>query len=130
MQAVRSRSREKQRCMVRRILVDYRTLDHMVHPYAHLLRIEVVSMAKHPLVLKGYSDLQEAAEEVENLRYDKVVEFLGHLSQALDRRAASDRASGRPVLARQLERASYKVMRASVEMAEAWSICRSKMRTK
>lgn len=77
---------------------------------------------KHPTTLEGMT-MDVLAEEVENLRYDAVYEFLYHLRTRLEERATKDSIAGRTELARALRMAAEEVDKAGVRMEKVWSIC-------
>ena len=82
----------------------------------------------HPEKIEGFDSLQELAAEVENLRYDKLGEFLSSLSDALVSRAESDRKSGRTRLAVHLCYAGWRIRQAASQVADAWEICEPHMK--
>ena len=74
-----------------------------------------------------YFDLKELAGKIENLRYDKVAEFLDHLSCAFYERAVKDSDAGRWKLSKVLYSASHTFIGAKVDLLKAWEICKPHM---
>lgn len=77
----------------------------------------------HPVKVKG-KDLKELAFEIENLRYDKVIEFLDHLEGAFKDRAGRDYKAGKTSLCYGLTMAGLKLSEASEIMKDVWKICK------
>jgi hypothetical protein len=82
----------------------------------------------HPDKINGYSGtLANLAEEVGNLRYDALAEFLGLLSAKLDRDANLDEGRGRVRLAGLLRQAACPIGEAARAIQQAWRICEPHM---
>jgi hypothetical protein len=78
--------------------------------------------------VEGYSGtLADLAEEVGNLRYDAVAEFLRLLSEKLGRDASLDEGRGRVRLAASLRDASRPLGDAARGIEQAWRICEPRM---
>lgn len=85
----------------------------------------------HPTYVPGWEgSLEELAQAVENLRYDKVSDFLYHLNMALQARSQSDTQAGKPQLSSFLIQASHKIASAALDIERAWIICKPHMITK
>lgn len=76
----------------------------------------------------GRGTLKELAEDVENMSYDAVAEFLTHLSSALYRRSKRDRNNDKNNLAEILDRASFNIDSAALNIIDAWKICEPYMK--
>ena len=73
-------------------------------------------------------DLASLAEEIGNLKYDALAEFLRLLSAKIDGDAAKDQARGRVRLAAELRSAAGRIGSAEVPIEHAWKICRPFMK--
>lgn len=83
---------------------------------------------KHPLSVENYSSsLEDLAEDIKNMRYDKVAEFLGYLAAQVKAEADKDLANNRSKLSARLYQASTYLSRRQEEMDSAWKICRPYM---
>jgi hypothetical protein len=69
-------------------------------------------------------DLAALAEEIGNLKYDSLAEFLRLLSAKIDGDAAKDQARGRVRLAAALRSAAGRIGSAEVPIERAWKISR------
>jgi hypothetical protein len=69
-------------------------------------------------------DLAALAEEIGNLKYDALAEFLRLLSAKIDGDAAKDQARGRVHLAAALRSAAGRIGSAEVPVEKAWKISR------
>lgn len=86
---------------------------------------------KHSLSVEKYSgSLEDLAEDVKNLRYDKVAEFLGYLAAQVKQEADKDLADGKTKLAAKLYLASNYLSRSQEELDSAWKICKPYMENK
>lgn len=75
----------------------------------------------HPEKIPGWEGtLKELAQHLENLRYDRLEEFLSHLYTALSERAAKDQEAGRINLAKQLLTVCTHVNLARLYLLDAW----------
>lgn len=84
---------------------------------------------KHPTDIPGWEGkLEELAYELENLRYDRLAEFLLHLGNALWERGEEDKKAGRTKLSYNLQMGSLKVQHAHNFIGDAWKICKPKMK--
>lgn len=84
---------------------------------------------KHKKQIEGYS-LEDLAEEVGNLRYDALQEFLGLLSKKLHKDSEADWDRGRPQLSRALNESAANTAMASNAIGTAWRISEPYMSTK
>ena len=83
---------------------------------------------KHPDHIPGWDrTLGELAVAIENMRYDKVADFLDYLQGALMKRAAKDREACRHGLATRLNRVATNIYQACDEMDEVWKLCKPHM---
>lgn len=73
--------------------------------------------------------LKQFANQVGNLRYDLLCDFIRHLSQKLHCDAIDDLSGGRKKLYQKLVNASMSLDTIADEIAEAWELCESKMPT-
>src|SRR5207245_2651372 len=71
--------------------------------------------------------LRELAEEIGNLRYDALAEFLHQLAAKLEADAAGDQRRGRPKLAVALGASAEGVAAAAAHIEQAWRICEPHM---
>ena len=78
----------------------------------------------HKTEIEGY-DLQKLADEIGDLRYDALQEFLLHLSLKIRNDALKDRNRGRIKLANQLRTASENIQKSAESIDKAWIICKS-----
>jgi hypothetical protein len=78
--------------------------------------------------VEGYpGNLADLAEEIGNLRYDTLAEFLRLLSAKLERDAILDHGRGRVRLAASLRDASLSLGEATRGIQQAWRICEPRM---
>ena len=78
----------------------------------------------HPQdVLKYAGTLQDLARDIANLRYDKIVEFLGYLATEINQQAVGDKEKGREQLASALEIAAKLLDKAAHKFEGIWRIC-------
>lgn len=86
-------------------------------------------MQKHPTQLKDYNkNLEELANELGDLRYDALSEFLDFLSQKLEKDALADEGRNRIQLANHLKNASSSIKESSDFIKKAWKICETFMK--
>ncbi len=79
---------------------------------------------QHPTQLKNYNgNLEELANELGNLRYDALSEFLQLLSQKLEKDSKADRDRNRLQLASHLKNTSLSLKESSESIRKAWKIC-------
>lgn len=79
---------------------------------------------KHTKTLPAYPDTQEQlAEDLGNLYYDALAEFLTLFAAKMARDAAADRGRGRPKLAAELEACAGHLDAAARRIETAWAIC-------
>lgn len=89
-------------------------------------RFQETITSKHPTELKS-GDILAAANEVENLRYDRVSVFVGQLANAFEDRSKKDQQSERPLLAILLANVASDLRSARDEIDRAWKICKPHM---
>lgn len=83
---------------------------------------------KHPTKIEKYDgSLEELAEDIGNLRYDALAEFLSALSYKLKRDSNADEKRGREKLAQGLGDMGYKLLLAKVDAEIIWDICKPHM---
>ena len=86
-------------------------------------------MEKHPKQIEKYSgSLKDLAEDIGNLHYEALAEFLRHLSTKLDNDMNKDMAAGRIKLAAELEAAEFNIWVASGKIQLAWLISQPYMK--
>jgi hypothetical protein len=76
----------------------------------------------HKTKIEGY-DLQTLANEIGDLRYDALQEFLLCLALKLKKDSLKDRMRGRTQLANQLDEASNHIEKSVDSIEKAWIIC-------
>jgi len=82
----------------------------------------------HPTEVKHYTgELQQLANDISDLRYDKLSEFLGWLEMSLEEDAKSDYYGGRKHLASELIFATVGIKDAHIHIQRAWEVCKSHM---
>jgi monomeric isocitrate dehydrogenase len=77
----------------------------------------------HKTEIEGHN-LQTLANEIGDLRYDALQEFLVHLSLKIKKDGLKDRNRGRIKLANQLDAASEKIQNSADAIEKAWIICK------
>jgi hypothetical protein len=86
---------------------------------------EPSTCSKHPVGVPGWDGtLEELAQAVENLRYDKTAEFLEHLSNSFTKRSKSDREAGKPKLSNALYSAAHRTTVVRDYVWDAWIVCK------
>lgn len=86
---------------------------------------------KHPTNVPGWDgSLAELAAAIENMRYDKTVEFLSHLARCFSERSKKDLEAGRLILGNALYNASHRTVVVKDYVLDAWKICEPYMRLK
>ena len=78
---------------------------------------------KHKKIVEHYSDFKSLAEEIGNLRYDALTEFLKELKYKFNRDAEADLKRGRKKLANELMTISARLRNAERASEKAWEIC-------
>jgi hypothetical protein len=76
---------------------------------------------KHPTEIKN-KVIVDLVDEISNLRYDVLADFLVKLSDKIGEDGLTDKARGRPKLARALFLASDSLETASLAVQDAWTI--------
>jgi len=83
---------------------------------------------EHKSWIKNYeSDFERLAEEIGDLRYDSIADFLLLLSQKIEKDGGKDRARGRVKLANALDETAKHLKEGSESVMDAWRICESYM---
>ena len=78
---------------------------------------------RHPLWIKNYeNNFEQLTEEIGNLRYDALADFLQKLSKKIEKDCLMDRERGRSKLANSLHSASGSLIKSSKEIETAWEI--------
>ena len=81
-------------------------------------------MPKHPTKIENYDgDLQQLANELVDLRYDALSEFLEYLSKKMEKDSLADKSRNRNQLANHLKNTSVSLKESSKSIAKAWKIC-------
>lgn len=79
---------------------------------------------KHPTNIPGYpEDFKKLAEDIGNLRYDKLSLFLYELGNKIGNDMAKDEAAGKQNLASELRDVSFHLSNAAESTEFAWDIC-------
>lgn len=81
---------------------------------------------KHETII-GDDVLKEFANQIGNLRYDLLCDFINHLAKKLHVDATNDYSAGRRKLGEKLFETENMLKSASNYIADAWDICESKM---
>lgn len=71
--------------------------------------------------------MEELADRIEDMRYDKVAEFLRFLAEAFLDRSVADNNAGKRKLAVELQCVYGWLSNAASECEEAWEICKPHM---
>ena len=88
-------------------------------------------MSKHPDKVLGWDGtLEELAIAIENMRYDKTVEFLVHLAECFRKRSVEDRRMGRVSLSNALYNVYTRTSVVSEYVKDAWKVCQPYMTNK
>lgn len=77
---------------------------------------------KHKTKINGYETMDELCEEIGNLRYDSLADFLKLLRDKLANDSDKDLKRGRQKLAAELFYASCRIKEASESIRTAWEI--------
>ena len=84
---------------------------------------------KHPFFVSGFSgSLEELANNVGTMRYDRVQEFLDLLARNIEEQAIADESRNRPQLASKLRLAADALYHSTDALSEAWKICKPYMK--
>lgn len=86
--------------------------------------------SRHKTCISGYNDTEQLAEEIGNLHYKSLCEFVYHLRQKLKKDANKDRSGGRLQLADALSDASESLSSVEYNIEKAWDISRPFMEVK
>ncbi|MFN8454895.1 MAG: hypothetical protein U0401_09555 [Anaerolineae bacterium] len=85
-------------------------------------------MMRRTDIEKYEGTLKELAEDIGNLRYDALTDFLRLLSEKIKSDAIKDQARKRQKLANCLDTCAEKLQKASADINEAWKICEPYMK--
>jgi hypothetical protein len=85
---------------------------------------------KHPTDIEGNRSLEDLANELKDLRYDSLADYLKQLSKGIKNDANADRGRKRYQLAACLYHAAYHIKQASRYITKAWKICEPYMKEK
>ena len=78
---------------------------------------------QHKEVVEKYDgSLEELANDIGNLRYDSLADFISLLSAKLNRDSEKDLNAGRKKLAHELHVASYRLSEVEESIINAWEI--------
>ncbi len=79
---------------------------------------------KHKSWIKNYErNFEKLAEEIGDLRYDTLSEFLEWLGKKIEKDGQKDKNRGRMKLANNLQKAAIALIASSENIKEAWRIC-------
>ena len=82
-------------------------------------------MAKHPTKIENYDgSLEKLVNELGDLRYDALSDFLKYLSKKLEQDSLADEGRNRVQLANHLKHASFSIKESSESIKKAWKICK------
>ena len=84
---------------------------------------------KHNTRIAGYKMMDKLCEEIENLRYDYLGDFLKLLRDKLANDSENDLKRGRKKLAAELYYASCRIKEASESIERAWKISKPDMKS-
>lgn len=79
---------------------------------------------KHKEYIKNYEHLGDLADEIGNLRYDKLSDFLYYLSLKLKNDSVKDKEKNKNKLSDVLLKSSKDLYNASDNISLAWKICK------
>ena len=80
---------------------------------------------KHPNYVVGWDgNIQQLAQSIGNMSYDKVAEFLDKLYHNIVKQAESDYKNKRYKLSFELYKTAAAIAEASNSMQKAWEICK------
>jgi len=82
---------------------------------------------KYPKEIKGYTNMDDLANDLGNLRYDILAELLGKLSKKIEEDSANDFANNRPYLSSELFCASQALTNSTEDINKAWYYCKRNM---
>lgn len=86
-------------------------------------------MKKHSVEVDGFDgNLEELAQAVFGMRYDRVVDFLEHAGKELRRQSEGDKGRGRMKLSKLLSDAEQKTKELQEIMEEIFLICKPFMK--
>jgi len=78
--------------------------------------------SNHKKDVLGQTDMKHLADDIGNLHYESLANFLFHLEQKLKKDAALDLLGGRKKLSLSLSSASRKISMAWLHIKQAWEI--------
>lgn len=84
---------------------------------------------KHPTHVEGFDGtLEELAQKIYRMRYDKVAEFCAHARDELRRQAARDRELNHPILAGRLSSRAVGMNTERRGFESIWRLCEPHMK--
>jgi hypothetical protein len=87
------------------------------------------SCLKHPRNIDGFNGtLDELAQKIENMQYDRTSKFIGSLADYTKIRADADKTKGREKLSSNLYEAVEELYKARDAFQKAWKICKPYMK--
>jgi hypothetical protein len=81
----------------------------------------------HKTSIENINSFEELVEEIGNLRYDKLAEFLSLLSNKIHEDGNNDFNKNRIKLAQYLRLTGNNIYDAALAIDEAWEICKNKI---
>ncbi|MBI2109229.1 MAG: hypothetical protein HYT93_03585 [Parcubacteria group bacterium] len=88
----------------------------------------VSSKPKHPTYIEGWNGtLEELAQVILRMRYDKVMEFFGHCVAETERQSEGDKARGRLLLSKRLKEAAHVTKILQKQFWSIWKLCQPHM---
>lgn len=85
----------------------------------------------HKSTVTNYAgSMEELAEDIGNLKYDALADFLNLLAQKIEKDGDKDKARNRVKLARNLHDCSSKLKECKISIDKAWEICEPYMNQK
>jgi len=85
-------------------------------------------MSKHKKNVGEYTDMKKLAEDIGDLHYETLEDFMGHLAVKFNKDASADSKRGRKELSIALRRAGHHVSTAWMNIRDAWSISKPFMK--
>ncbi|MFA6338475.1 MAG: hypothetical protein WCW87_00215 [Candidatus Paceibacterota bacterium] len=86
-------------------------------------------MKKHPIKVEGFDGtLEELAQKVGRMRYDKVAEFFGHLEREIERQSEGDLKRGRVQLSELLKKGAMKLIDLKKHFEKIMKLCEPYMK--
>lgn len=86
--------------------------------------------SKHKKDFHGMEDMKEFAEQIGNMHYEALTQFLYHLSKKIDADSLKDYNSGRTKLGTALQYTGMSIFESSLRMEKVWQISKPFMEDK